>query len=75
MKIFPDRHLLMPAWTLLRDPSQRRRKISDIATASGFSNISNFNRAFRSRFGANPEQHSRRKRLRARWRRRLHLSF
>jgi AraC-like DNA-binding protein len=54
MKIFSDRHLLMPAWTLLRDPSRRWRKISDIATASGFSNISNFNRAFRSRFGATP---------------------
>jgi len=45
---------LMLAWKLLRDPSQRWRKISDIATASGFSDISYFNRAFRVRFGATP---------------------
>ena len=45
---------LMLASKLLRDPSQRWRKISDIATASGFSDISYFNRAFRSRFGATP---------------------
>jgi AraC-like DNA-binding protein len=45
---------LMLAWKLLRDPSQRWRKISDIATASGFSDISYFNRAFRLRFGATP---------------------
>src|SRR5436309_15131827 len=45
---------LMLAWKLLRDPSQHWRKISDIATASGFSDISYFNRAFRSRFGGTP---------------------
>ena len=45
---------LMLAWKVLRDPSQRWRKISDIATASGFSDISYFNRAFRSRFSATP---------------------
>ena len=45
---------LMLVWKVLRDPSQRWRKISDIATASGFSDISYFNRAFRSRFSATP---------------------
>src|SRR5262245_24516024 len=45
---------LLLAWKLLRDPTQRWRKISDIATASGFSDISYFNRAFRTRFDATP---------------------
>ena len=45
---------LLRAWRLLRDPSNQWRKISDIATAAGFSDISYFNRAFRSRFGATP---------------------
>jgi AraC-like DNA-binding protein len=45
---------LLLAWKVLRDPTQRWRKISDIATASGFSDISYFNRAFRTRFDATP---------------------
>lgn len=47
-------HRLLLAHRLLRDPSNRSRKISDIAVAAGFSDISYFNRAFKARFGATP---------------------
>jgi AraC-like DNA-binding protein len=46
---------LLLAHRLLRDPKHRLRKISDIAAAAGFSDISYFNRAFRGRFGATPK--------------------
>ena len=45
---------LLSAYRLLREPTSKSRKISDIATAAGFSDISYFNRAFRARFGATP---------------------
>jgi AraC-like DNA-binding protein len=45
---------LLRACRLLRDPTHRWRKISDVAAAAGFADISYFNRTFRSRFGATP---------------------
>jgi AraC-like DNA-binding protein len=45
---------LLLAWKRLRDPSNRWRKVSDIAAAAGFADISYFNRAFRIRFGSTP---------------------
>ena len=45
---------LLSTYRLLREPTSKSRKISDIATAAGFSDISYFNRAFRARFGATP---------------------
>jgi AraC-like DNA-binding protein len=39
---------------LLRDPRWRHRKIADIASEAGFTDLSYFNRAFRRRFGATP---------------------
>lgn len=47
-------HRLLLALRLLRDPTNRWRKVSDIATEAGFSDISYFNRAFRGRFDATP---------------------
>jgi AraC-like DNA-binding protein len=41
-------------YAALSDPSTRRASISDIAFDSGFSDISNFNHAFRRRYGASP---------------------
>jgi AraC-like DNA-binding protein len=38
----------------LSDPQSDRRTIADIAFAAGFSDISHFNRSFRSRFGLTP---------------------
>jgi len=45
---------LLSAYRSLREPTSKLRKISDIASAAGFSDISYFNRAFRARFGATP---------------------
>jgi AraC-like DNA-binding protein len=45
---------LLSAHRLLRDPANRNGKISCVAAAAGFSDISYFNRAFRARFGATP---------------------
>jgi AraC-like DNA-binding protein len=45
---------LLSAYRSLREPTSKLRKISDIAAAAGFSDISYFNRAFRTRFGATP---------------------
>jgi AraC-like DNA-binding protein len=45
---------LLSAYRSLREPTNKMRKISDIASAAGFSDISYFNRAFRARFGATP---------------------
>jgi AraC-like DNA-binding protein len=39
---------------VLTDPRQTHRSISDIALASGFGDVSYFNRAFRSHYGASP---------------------
>src|SRR5262245_36550006 len=50
-----ERRLLL-AHRLLRDPRSRWRKISDIASGAGFSDISYFNRAFRARFAATPSE-------------------
>src|SRR5437763_10134487 len=47
---------LMAAHRLLREASNRRRKVSDIAAAAGFADISYFNRAFKVRFGATPTE-------------------
>ena len=45
---------LTRAAALLRDPRQRGRKISAIAFACGFGDLSHFNHAFRRRFGGTP---------------------
>jgi AraC-like DNA-binding protein len=45
---------LLLAHRLLREPRSGLRKISDIASGAGFSDISYFNRAFRTRFAATP---------------------
>jgi AraC-like DNA-binding protein len=46
---------LLSAHRLLRDPKSRVRKVSEIAAAVGFSDVSYFNRAFRHRFGGTPK--------------------
>jgi AraC-like DNA-binding protein len=45
---------LLLAYKLLMSPHGARRKISEIAFAVGFSDISHFNRSFRRRFGDVP---------------------
>lgn len=45
---------LQRAFTRLTEPSASDNRISDIAMLAGFSDISHFNRLFRSRFGATP---------------------
>jgi len=45
---------LARAHRMLRDPLQTTHRISAIAYAAGFSDLSYFNRAFRRRFGATP---------------------
>jgi len=47
---------LLSAHRLLREPKGRWRKVSDIAAAAGFSDISYFNRAFKVRFGGTPTE-------------------
>ena len=47
---------LLTAYRLLREPKSRWRKVSDIAAATGFSDISYFNRVFRNRFDATPTE-------------------
>ena len=49
-------HRLLLAHRLLREPKHRWRKVSDIAAAAGFSDISYFNRTFRARFGVTPRE-------------------
>jgi transcriptional regulator GlxA family with amidase domain len=39
---------------LLRDPRHAGKKIVDIAFATGFTDVSHFNRSFRRRFGDTP---------------------
>jgi AraC-like DNA-binding protein len=45
---------LQRAFALLTDPRECWRRISDVALEAGFSDISHFNRLFRSRFGDTP---------------------
>ncbi len=45
---------LEKAVLLLRDPERRSRRIADIAGEVGFNDLSNFNRAFRRRYGITP---------------------
>src|SRR5207237_792230 len=45
---------LQKAFTLLSQARGRERRISDIALEAGFSDLSHFNRLFRSRFGDTP---------------------
>ena len=42
---------------MLANPRFDSMKVSDVAYASGFSEISYFNRCFRRRFGAAPSQY------------------
>jgi AraC-like DNA-binding protein len=48
---------LRHAQQMLADPRHDDRKVSDIALASGFNDISYFNRRFRARFGCAPTQY------------------
>jgi transcriptional regulator GlxA family with amidase domain len=45
---------------MLQDPTQTRRKISDIAWTCGFNDLSHFNNVFRSRLGTTPPDQRRR---------------
>jgi AraC-like DNA-binding protein len=45
---------LKRAFDLLTDPKHSSRRISDIASETGFGDLSTFNRAFRRRFGDTP---------------------
>ena len=46
---------LQRAHTLLTEARESKSRISDIALQAGFSDISRFNRLFRSRFGDTPK--------------------
>jgi AraC-like DNA-binding protein len=48
---------LQKARAMLASPRYDRMKVSDIALACGFNEVSYFNRCFRRRFGASPLQH------------------
>ena len=59
---FSDRVLelrLQKARKMLSEPACAGMKISEIAYASGFNEVSHFNRRFRSRFGASPTEYRR----------------
>jgi transcriptional regulator GlxA family with amidase domain len=45
---------LWRAYAMLSDPACSQLRIIDIALAAGFSDVSNFNRLFRRRFGETP---------------------
>jgi AraC-like DNA-binding protein len=45
---------LQKAFALLTGPHARKRRIIDVALQAGFSDVSHFNRHFRSRFGDSP---------------------
>ena len=47
---------LQKARAMLASPRYDRMKVSDIALACGFNEVSYFNRCFRRRFGASPTQ-------------------
>lgn len=51
---FVTEQRLARAMRALSDPSQRHRRILQIALQAGFGDISTFNRAFRKRFGKTP---------------------
>ena len=44
------------AHRMLRDPRRAHRRISEIAEAAGFNDLSHFNRTFRLRFGHTPSE-------------------
>ena len=48
---------LQKARTMLSDARNNRLKVSDIALACGFNEVSYFNRRFRARFGCSPTQY------------------
>jgi len=48
---------LQQARAMLASPRYDRMKVSEIALACGFNEVSYFNRCFRRRFGASPLQH------------------
>jgi AraC-like DNA-binding protein len=48
------RRRLADALAMLRDPAARQMRISDIAEACGFSDLSYFNRTFKRQFGEAP---------------------
>jgi AraC-like DNA-binding protein len=48
---------LQQARAMLTDASHDRLKVSDVALACGFNEVSYFNRCFRRRFGASPTQY------------------
>jgi AraC-like DNA-binding protein len=48
---------LQKARAMLADPRHDRLKVSEIAYASGFNEVSYFNRCFRRRFGTSPTQY------------------
>ena len=48
---------LQKARAMLASPRHDSRKVSDIAYACGFSNVSYFNQRFRARFGCSPTQY------------------
>ena len=45
---------LQRTYTLLTEARENKSRISDVALQAGFSDISHFNRLFRSRFGDTP---------------------
>ena len=47
---------LMRAYRIIADPAQTRERISAIATRSGFTNVSAFNRTFRQAYGMSPTE-------------------
>jgi AraC-like DNA-binding protein len=56
----PGRYILarrlQRARVRLTDPTQKRRAISDIAYAAGFSDLSYFSRSFRAAYGHSPRE-------------------
>jgi AraC-like DNA-binding protein len=46
---------LQRAYTLLTEARENKSLISDVALQAGFSDVSHFNRLFRSRFGDTPK--------------------
>lgn len=47
---------LLLAHKMLRNPTSRRKKISDVAYSAGFADLSYFNRCFKRRFGNTPSE-------------------
>ncbi len=69
-KLFEQEGLSVSRWiwterlercrTLLEDPLQTHRYVSDIAYGCGFNNVSHFNRTFKDQFGCSPGTYRRR---------------